>query len=241
MRISGKISFSILLLFSLSACLLTRDENIRLRARREPLADLSNKTLLVLPSVVHSPDFQLNRDLTQYLNTLLSENDYGAAVITPAGVAESTARETARLFLEGKAPDVDLHHNALADFILSVQLDLLYEYYSTYSGDDGLNPAYSVERGGAPGLYETPTEWKNRSFDDLSFQLKAHFVLYDTREKKQIIDKTENYEIILEDYRMKNVSSEGERAFLTMIQQASSDFLSWCRERDVVLERIYLK
>lgn len=241
MRILGKISLNILLVFTLSACLLTRDENIRLRARREPLADLSQKTLLVLPSVVHSPDFQLNRDLTQYLNTLLMENDYGAAVITPAGVAESAARETARLFLEGRTPDVGLLHNALADFILSVQLDLLYEYYSTYSGDDGLNPAYSVERGGAPGLYETPTEWKNRSFEDLSFQLKARFVLYDIRAQKQVIDKTEAYEIILEDYRMKNVSSEGERAFLAMIQQASSDFLSWCRERDVELERIYLK
>jgi hypothetical protein len=241
MRISGKISLSILLLFSLSACLLTRDENVRLRARREPLADLTRKTLLVLPSVVHSPDFQLNRDLTQYLNTLLNENEYGTAVITPAGVTESAARETATLFLDGKTPDVELLHNALADFILSVQMDLLYEYYSTYSGDDGLNPAYSVERGGAPGLYETPTEWKNRSFDDLSFQLKARFVLYDIHSKKRVIDKTETYELILEDYRMKNVSSEGERAFLTMIQQASSDFLSWCRERDVELERIYLK
>jgi len=205
------------------------------------LADITRKTLLVLPSVVRSPDFRLNRDLTQYLSALLSENEYGASVITPAGVTASRAREIARIFLEGGIPEVEPLHNTLADFILSIQLDLLYEHYSSYSGDDGLNPAYSVERGGAPGLYETPTEWKSRSFEDLSFQLKAHFVLYDITAEKRVIDKKETYEIILEDYKLKNVSSEGERAFLTMIQQASSDFLSWCRDRDVELERVYLK
>lgn len=241
MQILKKISFNILLLFTLAACLFTRDENIRLRAKRDPLADLNEKTILVLPSVVHSSDFQLNRDLTQYLNALLSENEYKATVITPAGLTESRGREIARIFLDGGAPEGEAFHNTLADLVLSVRLDLLYEFYSSYSGDDGLNPAYSVERGGAPGLFESPTEWKSRSFEDLSFQLKARFVLVDIGTEKRLIDREESYEIIVEDYRMKDVSSEGERAFLAMIQQASSDFLSWCRERDVELERVYLK
>jgi len=244
MRSLNRIILSLAFIGLLSSCFSLRDETIRVKARREPMADLSRKTVVVFPPIVYSRDLQLNRDLGQYLVDLLNENAFNAEMTVPTGVSDSLLMKASQRFLHGEEPDTGLLHNMLAHYILSVKLDLLYDYFSAYSGDDGLSPAYSVEHGGAPGLFEQHSHWKERSFQDIVFRMKARFLLYDIEKGKVVIDKTEEYQVILEDFRQKSassVSAEGDRAYIVMTQSASEDFLSWCRERDVLLERTYLR
>ncbi len=227
-------------LFLVSGCVFGRDRYVALSVRKPPDLLLKDQQVLVLPMVLVSQDFRLDRDLHRFFMEVAAENRDNIAFIAPATPFDVSRRYASEFFKKGSF-EREIFHNYGAKYILLHYMMLEREYFSPYSDDDQLNPAYSVESGGAPGLFETPNEWRARSFNDYVFRARSRFVIISAETGAVLLDKTVENSFVLEDYRYKDVDAESRKIFYSLTQINTEVLLSFFRDRTVPAGRVYLK
>ncbi len=232
------INLAILIL--LSACVFGRDVAVNMTVSRPPEVQVGDDPVLVLPLLMKTSDFNVEKDLNAHYLNVIKENPLGINVVTSLLPEHKHRRDVEDYFDNGKI-ELSEYGSYKAKYILLHYIIVDISYYSDYSGIDGLNPSYSAESTSYPGMYETPSEWKKRSFEDYIYKVDSHFVMFDISTGERVLDKNIENSYILEDYRYKDLNMETLRIVYLLTAVNTDMALSYFRNRDEKIKRIFLR
>ena len=137
--------------------------------------------------------------ITEFFYKAISSNGAGFRFFYNRLVFDKLQKKAITIIKKGKVKKIEGYEQKIRYFVTG-KIFFEKEFYSSYGNGDILNPAFSVDRNSPPGIWESDTHWRRRSFSDILYVARLKIFVYDGFKNEVIYKGVIKSKIILKDY-----------------------------------------